>query len=338
MTKVLIIVDKLGWSYDAIAKGLASHNTNKKLSLDIVSIKEGFEYIEHNHTAYDLVFAMGWTLILSKKKKEDYCELLTFLDRKKLITGVHSHRSWDHYLSLPENCPPPPQALLDKLSRVKNINIISRRLYKIFKAAGLKNIVLTENGVDTDLFKPIHPINTDRKFPLVLGFSGSTNIQKHDELKGFSAFILPLGDIPNVEIKVLGGRGEQQVNREKMPALYNQIDLYICASTSEGFSQSVLEASSCGRGIISTKVGGCEDLIDENKNGFFIQRNLTDIKKRIMELEADRMLVKRLGENSREKILKNYSWKIKAKEWLRFIESNLPLSESDLCIDKRTFE
>ncbi len=324
--KVLIIVDKFAWSYDTIAKGLVKYNTNDKLSFDIVSIKEGLEYIEKNHTDYDLVFAIGWTLIISKKKKENYREKLTFLDRKKLITGIHSHRSWDEYSSLPETFPPPPIELLNKLSQVKNINIISRRLHKIFKDAGLKNIVLTENGVDTDLFKPAHPINTDRKIPLVLGFSGSTNIPKHDYLKGFSQFILPLNDIPNVEVKVLGGRGEQQVSREEMPALYNQIDLYICASTSEGFSQSVLEASSCGRGIISTKVGGCEDLIDENENGFFIKRDLAEIKKRIIQLEADRILVKRLGENNRRKILEKYSWKIQVKEWLKFIESNLPVT------------
>jgi len=323
--KILIIVDKLGWSYDAIAKGLVKHNTNELLSFDIVSIKDGVEYLEDNHTGYDLVFAMGWTLIISKKKKENYSEKLIFLDRKKLVTGIHSHRSWDEYLSLPESSPPPPIELLNKLSQVKKINIISRRLYKIFKDAGLKNIVLTENGVDTDLFKPAHPINTDRKIPLILGFSGSTNIQKHDDLKGFSEFILPLNDIPNVEVKVLGGRGEEQVSREEMPALYNQIDLYICASTSEGFSQSVLEASSCGRGIISTKVGGCEDLIDENENGFFIKRDLAGIKNRIIQLEADRILVKRLGENNRRKILEKYSWKIRVKEWLKFIESNLPV-------------
>ncbi len=323
MKKVLIIVDKLGWSYDTIAKGLVRFNTNDKLSFDIVSIEEELDYIERDHTKYDLLFAMGWTLIISKKKKENYRELLTFLDRTKLITGIHSHRSWDQYLTRPEVYSPPPKELVNKLSQLKNINIISRRLYKLFRDAGLENIVLTENGVDTELFHPIHPINTDRKVPLVIGFSGSTYIRKHDYLKGYSEFIKPLNKIPNVEVKILGGRGERQVEREEMPQLYNQVDLYICASTSEGFSQSVLEASSCGRGIISTKVGGCEDLIEEHINGFFIKRDLEEIKKIVMQCEVDRSLVKRLGENNRKRILEKYSWKIQVKAWLNFIESNL---------------
>lgn len=321
--KILVIVDKYGWSYDTIAKGLVAHNTDERLSFDIVSVKADLDYIEQHHARYDLVFALGWTLVISKKKKENYRPLLPFLDRSKLITGIHSHRSWDGYASLPDVNPPPPAVLLDQLSGLKSINIISRRLYRIFKDAGLKNIVLTENGVDTDLFAPTSPVNTDRRLPLVLGFSGSTDIPKHDRLKGFSEFILPLNDLPNVVVKALGGRGDGQVKREEMPKLYNQIDLYLCASTSEGFSQSVLEASSCGRGVISTKVGGCEDLIQEHQNGFFITRDLTSIKKRIRALEADRLWVKRLGENNRKIVLEHYAWKIRVKAWLNFIVSNL---------------
>jgi len=321
-----MIVDKFGWSYGSIARGIVRHNTNPALSFDIVSLQEGVEPIERNHAEYDLVFAMGWTLIFAKKKKHNYRELLPFLDKKKFITGIHSHRSWDEYLSLPDTCPAPPIGLVDQLAQVKNINVISRRLYKIFSDAGLENLWLTENGVDAELFKPARPINTDRNIPLVLGFSGSANSPKHDYLKGLSDFILPLRDVPNVEVKVLGGQGEQQVSREEMPELYNRIDLYICASTSEGFSQSVLEASSCGRGIVSTQVGGCEDLIEENFNGFFIKRDLAQISERIVQLEADRTLVKRLGENSRRKILEKYSWQIRVQDWLKFIEANLPVA------------
>lgn len=328
MHNVLIITDKPGWSYDTIAKGLVRYNDNAALTLDIMAANEQMERIEREHPRYDLVFPLGWTQIISKKKKQLYQDLSPFLDRDKLITGIHSHRSWDDYASLPDFSPAPPVALLDKLSRVRGINIISRRLYEIFARAGLSNIVLTENGVDTELFSPRRPINVDRRLPLVLGFSGSKDIAKHDYLKGFSEFIEPLGALPNVEIKVLGGRGEQQVRREDMPALYNQIDLYICASTSEGFSQSVLEASACGRGVVSTRVGGCEELIEEGHNGYFIRRDLEHIKTVISRLEADRQLVRSLGENNRRVVVNRYSWRVKVKDWLRFIESHLPHASS----------
>ncbi|MDR4487147.1 MAG: glycosyltransferase family 4 protein [Nitrospirales bacterium] len=328
MQKVLVIIDKWGWSYDTIAKGLVRYNQNPRLVFDVVSVTDDLDFIEQHHARYDIVFALGWTLVISKKKHHHYREQLPFLDRQRLITGIHSHRSWDGYTSTPDFAPPPPPELLQQLSKLRGINIISRRLHSIFKNAGLTNITLTENGVDTALFTPTLPISTDRRYPLVIGFSGSKEITKHDELKGFSEFILPLSDAPNVRIQILGGRGEGQVPRDEMPNLYNQIDLYICASSSEGFSQSVLEASACGRGILSTRVGGCEDLIREGQNGFFFQRNLTDLQALVKRLEADRPLVKRLGEANRQITEKYYSWNIKVKDWLRFIESHLPVPHS----------
>ncbi len=323
--RVLIITDKPGWSYDTIARGLVRYNDNPGLVLDVVAASDQMAYIEREHHRYDLVFPLGWTQIIAKKKKLLYQPLLTFLDRRKLITGIHSHRSWDDYASMPDASPMPPPALLERLSQLKGINIISRRLYGIFERAGLTNIVLTENGVDTELFCPSTPVNTDRQVPLVVGFSGSKDIAKHDFLKGFSEFIEPLGALPNVRIKVLGGRGADQVRREEMPALYNQIDLYLCASTSEGFSQSVLEASACGRGVVSTRVGGCEDLIDEGRNGYFIRRHLDEIKALIGRLESDRLLVRALGENNRRIVAERYAWRRKVNDWLGFIESHLPV-------------
>ena len=190
MHKVLIVIDKHGWSYDTIARGLVKHNPNADLVFDIVGVNEESEFIERHHGQYDLVFAIGWTLVMSKRHKHHYRDLLPFLDRDKLITGIHSHRSWDDYLSLPEADREPPGELVQRLSKLKGINIISRRLFRIFSEAGLSNIVLTENGVDATLFTPARPVNTDRRTPLVIGFSGSTEIAKHDHLKGFSEFIL----------------------------------------------------------------------------------------------------------------------------------------------------
>ena len=320
---VLIIVDKLGWSYDAIARGLVASNHRDDLSLTIVPLEGEIEYIERNHERYDLVFAMGWTLIMSKKSKHRYRHELTFLDRNKLVAGIHSHRAWDGYTSLPDACPPPPHELIEQLAQLKGVNVISRRLFDLFRNAGLTNVVLTENGVDTDLFTPTCSIPTDRHRPLVVGFCGSTNIDKHDYLKGYSEFIAPLQELPNVEVRVLGGKGACRVCREDMPDLYNQIDLYICASTSEGFSQSVLEVSACGRGVISTRVGGCEDLITEGYNGFFIERDLPAIKHLLTRLEADRLLVRQLGEHNRLRIMERYAWTIQGPVWMEFVESNL---------------
>ncbi len=322
--RVLIVTDKPGWSYDTIAKGLVRHNDNPGLVLHVAAASTELAAIEREHSAYDLVFVLGWTDVIAKSKKHTFEDRLPFLRRERLITGIHSHRSWDGYQSMPDFAPEPPPELIDKLARLKGVNTISRRLHGIFRRGGLSRIVLTENGVDTELFSPARPVHADRSQPLVLGFCGSKDIAKHDALKGFGEFIEPLGTLPGVQVAVLGARGEHQVKREDMPALYNQIDLYVCASSSEGFSQSVLEAAACGRGIVSTRVGGCEDLIHEGVNGCFIRRDLAQIKDVIVGLEADRARVARMGRHSRQQVLDRYAWPVRVRDWLRFIESHLP--------------
>lgn len=329
--KVLLLIDKFGWSYDTIAKGIVSHNKSKDLEFEIFSLKDqSLDELKEKHSSFDLVFAMGWQFVIGSKKsllpflKENFFQELSFIDRSKLITGIHSHRSWDHYKSMPEKLALPPKYLIDELNKLKAINPISKRLYKVFKDAGLTNIFLTENGVDHKLFHPKKEINTDRSKPLIVGFSGSTKNKQHDFLKGVSKYILPLQNMNNIEIRILGENSKNRVPREKMPDLYNEIDIYLCASTSEGFSQSVLEASACGRGIVSTRVGGCEDLIEEGHNGFFIKRDIECIKSILEKLEKNRDLVKQIGVNSREKIVNNYSWEIKVSTWLDFIKNNIP--------------
>jgi glycosyltransferase involved in cell wall biosynthesis len=322
--KILLVVDQPGWAYDSMAKGIKRLINDRKYEIDILSIKNDLEELQSTYGKYDLIFAMSWTLVMAKKAKRNFMHELLFLDRGKLVAGIHSHRSWDNYQSRPDYCPGPPRMLVNELAKLKRISVISRRLFRTFRDAGLTNITLTESGVDTDLFVPTRPVNVDRQLPLVLGFSGSTEIDKHDDLKGYSQFIAPLNELKNVEIVTLGGKGPERVAPAEMPDLYNKIDLYICASSSEGFSQSVMEASSCGRGVVSTRVGGCEDLIVEGFNGFFVDRTLEDMTRCVLYLEANRDVVKRIGENNRSRVVAEYSWKAKIDEWERFLDSNLP--------------
>lgn len=324
MHQVLIVIDKYGWSYDTIAKGLVEYNTDPSLRFAVRSAKEDADAIEREHVDYDLIFVLGWTSLFSKRPRDRYRPLLPYLDLARVITGVHSHRSWDGYASMPDYSPPPPAELIDRLSGVRGVNFISRRLWRLFAEAGLANITLTENGVDTALFSPTRPVGADPQLPLRIGFSGSTAVDKHDRLKGFSEFIAPLEGVPGVQVRALGGRGDGQVPRVQMPALYNEIDLYVCASSSEGFSQSVLEAAACGRGVVSSRVGGCEDLVRDAINGFLVARERDAFRDRITRLAADRPLVAALGRNNRLIVEQEYAWPRRVRDWLGFVHRHLP--------------
>lgn len=83
----------------------------------------------------------------------------------------------------------------------------------------------------------------------------------------------------------------------------------------EGIPRILLEASSVGRAIISYNVGGCSSLIENNKNGFIIDKGdvntLTECLKYLI-LNAD--VRARMGENGRSLIEERFCSRIITKE------------------------
>lgn len=328
MPKVLLITDRPNWSYHTIARGIAKYNPQKDVEFVIKHFKGDLAEIEATHKDYDLVFPMAWQLAGLEKRgflpwKKRFVGRLDFWEPEDLVTGIHSHRTWDDGKTRPGYFPLPPTELVDFLRSFKGVNAISRRLYGLFREAGLDNLSLTEAGVDVENFKPSRPLNTDRKGPLRIGFSGSRKNKKHDFLKGVSQFILPLAKLTNVELKLAMPHEECYVPLEEMPQYYNDIDVYLCVSNSEGLSQSVLEACACGRPLVSTRVGGNEDILQDGKNGFFVERDFRQIAERIEFFEKNRDALLSMGLANRRIIEEKWSWQVKIKAWMDFIRSRI---------------
>jgi glycosyltransferase involved in cell wall biosynthesis len=324
---ILLLCDKPNWSYHSIAKGLIRYNSNASINFDLFHLKLDYEKIHDVQNNYDLVFPMGWQFISKQLKTlwprgKKYKRLLPWIESRRIVTGIHSHRAWDDYKTLPHSLAKPPKELIRMLSSFAGVNVVSKRLYKLFHDEGLNNLFLTEPGVDISLFKRIKPYNLDSNKPLVIGFSGTSKSKKHDNLKGVSQFIKPLEQMDGIELK-LAIEGEiTQKPLEEMHKYYNELDLYISVSNSEGFSQSVLEAFACGCPIISTRVGGNEDLIKEGVNGFFVNRNLEEIKKTITYFIKNREELAKMGNENIKIVQHNYDWNIKVKTWTDFMTSS----------------
>lgn len=60
-----------------------------------------------------------------------------------------------------------------------------------------------------------------------------------------------------------------QVERAKMPELYQSHDVFVSTSITESFGISMVEAMMCGKPVISTRNGGAEDFITD-KNGILV--------------------------------------------------------------------
>lgn len=98
-------------------------------------------------------------------------------------------------------------------------------------------------------------------------------------------------------------------------------DCIILPSYREGLPKSLLQASSCGRPMISTDVPGCKEVVKDNYNGFLcMKKNSHDlylkIEKFINSKLEDRI---QMGINARDHVIKNFDEKIIIDKYLRHI-------------------
>lgn len=316
--EVLLVCDRPSWAYDSIARSLVKHNRDPSLELEIFHLKGREDALRRRARHYDAVFALGWQLLGSLGDGAVH-DSLPFLDPSRTLTGIHSHHAFDDGGTLPERDVRPPAGLVEFLRRYRAVNAVSRRLADLFSGSGLTGVAYTPNGVDTELFRPIRAISEQGS--LRVGFSGS---KKHDWRKGVTEFIAPAASAPGLELRVAMPAEGLHVPLERMPEFYNEIDVYVCASSSEGFSLSVLEAAATGRPLISTRVGGSVELIEHGVNGFLVDREVEAIGEKLLLLRDDRELARRMGSESRRIVEERWSWKLRAPAWLEFIRRSVP--------------
>lgn len=302
--KLLILIDKLNWAYHSIAKCIQKYNRTD-VNIDVLPIKGNVSSIKKIYKKYDCVFVMGW---------QNY-SLVEFIPKNITITGVHSFHSWDKGKTTPDKSAIPPTTLIKFLSKFNRVNVVSQRLFEVFQKSGL-DVVYTANGVDTDIFKCMcdRPIGKT----ITVGYSGS---KAHDWRKGVSQFILPAAKQSKVNAKLAMANTDQYISLSKMYKFYNKIDCYICASSSEGMSLSVLEAAACGCPIITTRCGGSTEIIKEGKTGFFVNRTVNDIVDKINILKNIDLL-KQMSDATVKDIKENWGWNVRASKWIDFVEGS----------------
>ena len=301
--KVLLLTDKKNWSYHAIAKALVKYNYRDDVDLKIMHIKGREHEIKKKYKKFDKILVMGW---------QTY-ERVSFLDKSITMVGLHSFHSWDKRKTTPEKDVKPPSKLIDFLSGFHRVNAVSLRLTKLFTRHGLSNVIYTANGVDTEIFRCIK--SPPLKKELIVGYTGS---KAHDWRKGVSEFIIPACQQSKVKFRLAMLSTDKYIPLEEMYKFYNKIDCYVCASSSEGMSLSVLEAAACGRPVIATKVSGSTEIIKEGETGFLVERDVHEIVKRIDKLK-NKELLQTMSQNISRDIKENWCWSERCKSWIDFV-------------------
>lgn len=102
------------------------------------------------------------------------------------------------------------------------------------------------------------------------------------------------------------------LNEEDLIRVYNQGDVFVNPSAAENFCMALLEASSCGLPVISTRVGIAPELLKEYS--WLLFRDEKDLKETLEKLLENETLRKRTGRELRKKVAEEYSWESTAKK------------------------
>jgi hypothetical protein len=188
-----------------------------------------------------------------------------------------------------------------------------RRLLK-----GTPDALYAPLGVNIDHFYP-KEVNNKR---VVVGWCGeAANRRKHfPQLEAVMNEISEIDFRPNITVNKGGYLLGKYLKTEDMVEYYNSIDIYVCSSAGEGFGLPLLEASACGRPIVTFDVGIARELKYEGA-GVIIVDGFIELKEAVTKLAKDRERIKILGEKSYKTVLQNWQWKHCTNHWLKVFRS-----------------
>ena len=86
-------------------------------------------------------------------------------------------------------------------------------------------------------------------------------------------------------------------------------DICALSSMNEGTPVSIIEAMASGMAVITTKVGGVEDFVNNGENGLICEQDVTKFAESLEKLISDRSLRKSLGEKAQVAVTQQFDYR-----------------------------
>lgn len=308
---ILLIPNMPDWALDKNAKDIIKYN-NSELEFDIAYFSDFKSNIKKYYNEYDLLFPMYINLFFNLQKMN--------LPLDKVITGIRSFISWDRGGTLPPGYNvKPPYNVTKRLRKALLINTNCKKLWYVFSK--YFPVIHTKYTCDLEVYFPGKKSKHDN---LIVGWAGS--LTNHGNKRGFFDIIVPVCEaVDGVKLVVQNSEREWVTDENKMREFYNSLDLYICASRSESGPRPVLEASACGVPVLTTDVGMVPELIENNVNGFIVDRNRDAFVKKLEYIVNNRDRLPEMGRAARRKMENEFNWKHLIFQWIDFFTYALEL-------------
>ena len=310
--KVLLIPNIPNWAFHKNARDLIKYNKSN-LHFDIVIFNDFMNDWERYYKEYDLLYPMYKGLFFKMLKAK--------IPNDKVITGIRSYHAWDKKRTQPPGYnAKPPYNVIRKLKKALLVNTNCKKLWYIFSQHF--PVAHTKYTCDINMFYPEQKKKNDK---LVIGWAGS--LSNHPGKRGFHEFIKPITDeFPEVELRVQDSETNQITDDNKMREFYNSLDLYFAASRTESGPRPVLEAAACGVPSLSTDIGLVPELVDNNIDGFIVDRNYEAMRSKIKWIIENREILPQFGSLIRTKMETEFNWDNIIYQWTDFFKYGIELN------------
>ncbi|CUT01875.1 Glycosyltransferase involved in cell wall bisynthesis [Candidatus Kryptonium thompsonii] len=211
--------------------------------------------------------------------------------------------------------------LADKVLPVCQFNTTWEKIFGVEDG----KIKVIYNGVDPEVFRPRPKPEKTREFPTVVAAARVMPLKDIETMIKASAIVRE--EIPNVKFIVYGALDADPVYTKKCQLLikelklentfilaghhskpseiYNEGDISVLSSISEGFPYTVIESMACARPVVATDVGGVREALE----GFGIvvkPRDPKALAEGVVKLLKDHELRETLGRRAREQVLAKF--------------------------------
>lgn len=332
--KIALIIDSEGWAFDNIAKQIKKNLIEYDIDIIPGRIFEGnmiklFLYCEN----YDLIHFLwrGYLSLIDRKEMQEYSEKNLLMDfeefkRNYIYNKKISFSVCDHlYLDGEEKW------RTEEIFKYSNSYMVtSKKLFDIYNKFDKKPEMIIHDGVDLSKYNPINLDRFKNIDKVIVGWVGNSKFKDSygdEDMKGVEGIIKPaISELKqegyDIELK-LADRNISMISQEDMPNFYNSINLYVCASKTEGTPLTVLESMAMGIPIISTDVGIVSEVLGQKGKKYILkERSKECLKEKIKEIINKK---DDFQEISKENLIqvKNNDWKNICTKYKEFFEKNL---------------
>ncbi len=207
------------------------------------------------------------------------------------------------------------------LSNAKFVFVVSNELYNLAKARHANIIIRTPNYVDLEKFRayrfpPVAPPITRFLYAGRLEKEKGIDVlmeatkMLHEKTREFELWIIGRGSMRSYVIQFIRKHELERyvkimdpIPHWRMPHMYNNVDIVIIPSYTEGAPAVLFEAMACGRPVIATCVGQIPVLIRNNINGIlFDPGNSKQLADAMYSVTKNENLLKEMARNAEKMV------------------------------------